>query len=108
MDISSKGKKRIMVIDDDYDINDLFKIFLEYDGYTVDAFTDPIDALFSFRKGVYDLILLDLMMPKMDGMMLYHRLKNIDDNILIYFITANNEYVNRLRNHVPNIEKIVI
>ena len=42
--------KKIMIIDDDRDINDLFKLFLEYDGYKVDAFTDPIDALYSFRK----------------------------------------------------------
>ncbi len=46
--------KRILIIDDDIDINNLFKIFLEYDGYKVDAFTDPIDALYSFRKNNYE------------------------------------------------------
>ena len=97
-----------MIIDDDRDINDLFKLFLEFDGYKVDAFTDPIDALYSFRKDEYDLILLDLKMPKMNGMMLYHRLKRMDNNVLIYFITANNEYIQRLKIHIPDIEKIVI
>lgn len=97
-----------MIIDDDRDINDLFKLFLEYDGYKVNAFTDPIDALYSFRKYEYDLILLDLKMPNMDGMMLYHRLRRIDNNVLIYFITANNEYIQRLKIHIPDIEKIVI
>ena len=97
-----------MIIDDDRDINDLFKLFLEYEDYKVDAFTDPIDALYSFRKYEYDLILLDLKMPKMDGMMLYHRLKRIDNNVLIYFITANSEYIQRLKIHIPDIEKIVI
>ncbi|HJT84510.1 MAG TPA: response regulator [Nitrososphaeraceae archaeon] len=100
--------KKIMIIDDDRDINDLFKLFLEYDGYKVNAFTDPIDALYSFRKYEYDLILLDLKMPNMDGMMLYHRLRRIDNNVLIYFITANNEYIQRLKIHIPDIEKIVI
>ena len=99
---------KIMIIDDDRDINDLFKLFLEFDGYKVDAFTDPIDALYSFRKDEYDLILLDLKMPKMNGMMLYHRLKRMDNNVLIYFITANNEYIQRLKIHIPDIEKIVI
>ena len=99
---------KIMIIDDDRDINDLFKLFLEYNGYKVDAFTDPIDALYSFRKDEYDLILLDLKMPKIDGMMLYHRLKRMDNNVLIYFITANNEYIQRLKIHIPDIEKIVI
>ena len=46
--------RRIMIVDDDYDINNLFKIFLEHDGYRVNAFTDPIDALFFFRKDKYD------------------------------------------------------
>jgi len=101
-------KKRLMIVDDDYDINHLFKIFLEHDGYRVHAFTDPIDALFFFRKDEYDLVLLDLKMPKMDGMMLYHKLKKIDDNILIWFITANNEYIQQLKNHIPKIENIVI
>ena len=39
-------KKKIMIVDDDYDINNLFKIFLEHDGYRVNAFTDPIDGTF--------------------------------------------------------------
>ena len=47
-------------------------------------------------------------MPKMDGMTLYHRLKKIDNDVLIFFITANNEYLHRLKNHPPDIEKIVI
>jgi DNA-binding response OmpR family regulator len=79
---NTNGKRKIMLVDDDYDINNLFKLFLECDGYNIDAFTDPIDALFSFRKDEYDLVLLDLKMPKMDGMMLY-RLKRIDDKIII-------------------------
>ena len=44
----------------------------------------------------------------MDGMMLYHRLRRIDNKVLIYFITANNEYIQRLKIHIPHIEKIVI
>lgn len=97
-----------MVIDDDYDINNLFKMFLERRGYNVDAFTDPIDALYFFRKDQYDLVLLDLKMPKMDGMMLYPRLKGIDDKVLIWFITANNGYIQLLKSHIPDIEEIVI
>jgi DNA-binding response OmpR family regulator len=46
---TTKGKS-ILIVDDDGDITNLFQIFLEYDGYKVDAFTDPIDALYSFRK----------------------------------------------------------
>ena len=103
----TKGK-RILIIDDDEDINNLFKIFLEYDGYKVDAFTDPIDALYSFRKDVYDLILLDLKMPKMNGMILYQKLKNIDPDLLFCVITANREYIEHLKKNNQDIEKFVI
>jgi DNA-binding response OmpR family regulator len=102
------SKRRILIIDDDIDINNLFKLFLEYDGYNVDAFTDPIDALYSFRKNVYDLVLLDLKMPKMNGMLLYEKLHSIDPNVLFCFITANREYIEHLKKSIVEIEKIVI
>jgi DNA-binding response OmpR family regulator len=102
------SKRRILIIDDDIDINNLFKLFLEYDGYNVDAFTDPIDALYSFRKNVYDLVLLDLKMPKMNGMLLYEKLHSIDPDLLFCFITANREYIEHLKKSIVEIEKIVI
>ena len=55
---------KIMIIDDDPDINNLFKIFLEHDGFQVDSYTNPKDALYYFKKGKYDLVLLDLKMPQ--------------------------------------------
>ena len=104
---TTKGKN-ILIIDDDEDINNLFKLFLEYDGYKVDAFTDPIDALYSFRRNVYDLVLLDLKMPKMNGMVLYEKLQNIDPYLLFCFITANKEYIEHLKKSIADINKIVI
>jgi DNA-binding response OmpR family regulator len=103
----TKGKS-ILIIDDDEDIDNLFKTFLEYDGYKVDTFTDPIEALYSFRKNTYDLALLDLKMPKMNGMLLYEKLQNIDPNLLFCFITANKEYIEHLKRNNSDIEKNVI
>ena len=104
---STKGK-RMLIIDDHEDINNLFKMFLEYDGYKVDAFTDPMDALYSFRKNVYNLVLLDLKMPMMNGMILQQKMKNIDPSLLFCFITANREYIEHLKKNNPDIEKFVI
>jgi DNA-binding response OmpR family regulator len=105
---TTKGKN-ILIVDDDEDIANLFKTFLEYDGYKVNAFTDPIDALYSFRKNTYDLGLLDLKMPRMNGIILSQKLKNIDPILLFRFITAaNKEYIEHLKKNNPNIEKIVI
>ena len=72
---TASQNKKIMVIDDDIDITNLFKIFLESTGYNVDAYTNPLDAFHNFRKNSHDLIILDLKMPKMDGMILYHKIK---------------------------------
>ncbi|HET8856041.1 MAG TPA: response regulator [Nitrososphaeraceae archaeon] len=104
---TTKGK-RILIIDDDEDITNLFQTFLEYDGYKVDASTDPIDALYSFRKNVYDLALIDLKMPKMNGLILSQKLKNIDPALLFCYITADKEYIQNLKNSISDIEKIVI
>ena len=45
-------EKSILIVDDDEDLTNLYETFLKFDGYKVDAFTDPIDALSSFRKDV--------------------------------------------------------
>jgi DNA-binding response OmpR family regulator len=104
---TTKGKN-ILIVDDDEDLTNLFQTFLEYDGYKVDAFTDPIDALNSFKKNTYDLGLLDLKMPRMSGIILFQKLKNIDPTLLFRFITAHKEYIERLKKNKPDIEKIVI
>ena len=102
------SNKRILIIDDDPDINNLFKLFLEHDGYKVNAYTDPLDALYAFRKNIFDLVLLDLKMPKMSGMLLYQKLRNIDPNLLFCFITADKEYILHIKTNIPEIDKIVI
>ena len=69
----------------------------------------PIDALYYFRKNTYDLALLDLKMPKMNGMKLSKKLKDIDPTLLFRFITATNkEYIEHFKKNNPDIEKIII
>jgi len=105
---TTKGKN-ILIVDDDKDLTNLYETFLKFDGYKVDAFTDPIDALSSFRKDVYDLVLLDLNMPKMNGIELYLELQNIDPNLLYRFITAaSKEYIENLQIENPGIEENII
>ena len=97
-----------MIIDDDKDITDLFAIYLENNGYIVNAYINSLEAINNFSKNSYDLILLDLKMPKMNGMILYEKLQNIDPTILFCFITADKEYIEHLKKNNPDIEKIVI
>ena len=109
MNIPGSKEKNILLVDDDEDLVNLYETFLKYDGYKVDAFTDPVDALSSFRKDVYDLVLLDLKMPEMNGVELFHELQNIDPNLLYRFITAaNKEYIDNIKINNIGIEENII
>ncbi len=97
-----------MIIDDDKDITDLFAIYLESNGYNVYAYTNPVEAFNNFRNNSHDLILLDLKMPNLDGMTLYHKIKEIDNNVIVCFTTANINYIQQLQKGLIDIEKIVL
>ena len=107
-ELKDENNKRIMIIDDDIDITNLFKIFLEINGYKVEAFTDPVKALNSFRKNNHDLILLDLKIPTIDGITLYKKIKEIDEQVIICLISADHNYIQNLKKGIIDIEKIVI
>ena len=64
-----------MVVDDEYDITFTLEAGLEDGGFDVDAFTDPELALSSFKPGLYDLVIIDIKMPQIDGFVLYELLK---------------------------------
>jgi len=81
-----------MVVDDEPDVISVLEIVLEENGFEVDSFTDPIAALKNYRVGIYDLLILDIKMPKMDGFELYDEIKKIDDNAKICFLTASEMY----------------
>ena len=59
--------KRILVVDDDLYIRELYEEVLKGEGYDVDAAVNGEEALVKLQKGGYDLVLLDVMMPKLDG-----------------------------------------
>ena len=105
---NNNKNKKIMIIDDDIDITNLFSTFLEYNGYIVNAYTNPVEAFHNFTKNSHDLVILDLKMPKMGGMTLYHKIKEIDDNVIICFTTADINYIEDLRKGIIDIEKIVL
>ena len=97
-----------MIIDDDKDITDLFATYLESNGYNINAYTNPLEAINNFRKNSHDLILLDLKMPTMDGMTIYHKIKEIDNNVIVCFTTADINYIKQLQKGIIDIEKIVL
>ena len=59
--------KRILVVEDEPEIQELLLAYLRGSGYAAEAAGDGVEALAAFHKGVFDLILLDVLLPKMDG-----------------------------------------
>jgi CheY-like chemotaxis protein len=94
---NNDNKKRIMVVDDEPDLISILEVVLEENRFEVDTYDDPIIALKSYRAGVYDLLILDIKMPKMDGFELYDEIKKIDNKIKVCFLTASEMYYKNSR-----------
>ena len=97
-DNSNRKTKKIMLVDDEADILWLFKMILESDArLKVDSFADPIVALENFRPGLYDLLLIDIAMPKMNGFELCDKIRELDKKVKISFVTASEMFYEQIR-----------
>jgi two-component system catabolic regulation response regulator CreB/two-component system response regulator ChvI len=109
---SSSQEKRIFVVDDEVDITTVFKLGLEEADLQVDVYNDPLLALSDYKPGIYDLLLLDIKMPKMNGFELYKKIKDIeggyDDEYKprVCFITAYEGYRNQFNELFPTLEEV--
>ena len=90
-------QKKILAVDDEPDLTRLCSIALEYHGFKVDTFNDPQEALSNYKPGYYDLVILDIKMPKMDGFQLYDEIKKIDRKAKVCFLTASELYYQEFR-----------
>jgi DNA-binding response OmpR family regulator len=93
----NNNNKRILVVDDEPDLTQVSSLALEYHGFKVDSFNDPQEALSKFKPGSYDLIILDIKMPKMDGFELYREIKKKDNTAKVCFLTASELYYEEFR-----------
>jgi DNA-binding response OmpR family regulator len=99
-------KDRIMLVDDEPDINAALSVVLKRGGYDVDTFESPLIALEKLKPGFYDLIMLDVKMPQMDGFELYREIKKVDKKAKICFLTASELYYESIRKEkFPPVEK---
>jgi len=98
--------KRILVVDDEYDISLTIKVVLAENDLKVDSFNDASQALGNFIIDIYDLVILDVLMQGMSGFSLYNEIRKLDDNVPICFLTAADEsYYEALKESHPNIDE---
>jgi DNA-binding response OmpR family regulator len=90
-------QKKILAVDDEPDLTKLCSLALEYHGFKVDTFNDPIEALSNYKPDYYDLVILDIKMPKMDGFELYDEIKKKDHKAKVCFLTASELYYEEFR-----------
>jgi CheY-like chemotaxis protein len=94
---NDKKNKRILLVDDELDVTYAIKKVLENEGFVVYSYNDPILALSNFKLGSYDLLLLDIRMPKMNGFELYQNIRERDSNVKICFLTASELFYEEYR-----------
>jgi two-component system, OmpR family, response regulator ChvI len=91
LELKQNNTHNIMIVDDEQDILVTYNSMLYGEGYNVETFSNPHEALLHFAhadKSYYDLIILDIRMPSLNGLQLYHRLKAINKDVKILFLSA--------------------
>jgi two-component system, OmpR family, response regulator ChvI len=96
------GKKRIFLVDDESDVTTALTFALEDYGFEVDSYNNPLAALSNFKSNYYDLAILDIKMPEMDGFELLRKIRTEDTNLRICFLTALTD----LRDHMSDINDL--
>jgi DNA-binding response OmpR family regulator len=111
-DKDSKMKRKrsnmVLVVDDEPDANMTLRTLLEENGFETNSYIDPVVALQDFRPGKFDLLLLDIKMPKIGGFELYQKMKEIDKEVKVCFVTASELFYEEFRDNREIGEKYFI
>ncbi|MGA9153411.1 MAG: response regulator [Candidatus Nitrosopolaris sp.] len=84
--------RRILVVDDEADVCFVLEKVLGENGFVVDSYEDPFLALERFRAHLYNLVILDIKMPELNGFELYREIRRLDKKVKICFLTAGEMY----------------
>jgi len=96
--------KRILIVDDEPDITESVKSGLVKKGFEVSTYNDPAKALDEYVPDAFDLLLLDIRMPKMNGFELYREIKKKNEKVRVCFFTAFEVYYEEFRKMFPNLQ----
>lgn len=102
-----KPSKKILLVDDDESTLLSIKMYFEDKSeFKVDTFSNPLQALSAFKVEFYDLLIIDIMMPQMNGFEFYQQIRKKANNVNIKtcFITANETYYEKLKKEFPELD----
>jgi len=91
-DLKRSKKATVLLVDDEPDICMVYQMVLEDAGYQCSSYTDSVKALQDFKPHFYDLVILDIKMPVLNGFELCRKIREVDSTIEIIFITALSEH----------------
>jgi DNA-binding response OmpR family regulator len=86
------AKRRLLLVDDEQDITSILCSVLEESGFEVVSFNEPLLALRHFKPRYYELVILDIRMPDMNGFELYRQIRRKDKRVKVCFLTAISEF----------------
>ena len=88
---------KLLLVDIEPDVTYAIRTVLEDNGFEVDSFNDPVLVCDIYKSNYYDLVILDIKMPKMDGFQLYDCIRQKDEKTKICFLTASELFYESLR-----------
>ena len=100
----SNRNNKILLVDDDLDICELYQLVLEDADYQCKSYTHAVKALKEFKPNYYDLVILDIKMPVLNGFELCKKIREVDKTVQIIFITASEHYYDQLKNSHTRIK----
>ena len=92
IDRNNRNKNRILIVDEKRYNKSTLKLDLERNGFIVETFRDPLVALDNFRAGLFDMVVLDKRMSKMNLVDLHSKFKKIDDKVRICILSPSETY----------------
>jgi DNA-binding response OmpR family regulator len=98
---------KILVVDDEVRIRSIIKKYAEFEGHTVTEAADGMDAVIKFKNGSYDIIIMDIMMPELDGFSACREIRKTS-NIPIIMLSARGEEYDKINGFEIGIDDYVV
>lgn len=95
-----------MIVEDDCDSSLFYKETLEDAGFDVQVHNDPLEALSKFKPNFYDILLIDIRMPKLNGFKLFRKIRKKDNKVDVCFMTAFELYYVSMIENYPSLKNV--